>query len=203
MCRWASKNTHNTKSIKKLKARFSRLLRHPAWKWSGTILMRVKFRTLTQLFIYILSRLRLCVNAANVMQCVVHIAIRHATLVIQSTASLSVAGRFAPHSPLEIHTRRAVWGTLDIQANITIQMDHQKKHAAVAESGTGLQKQISANLIYNRLAMVQYRYQDRFKLYCARGTYPGVQADWNCESRANLQVAFPGRGADLSRLEVT
>ena len=128
MCRWASKNTHNTKSIKKLKARFSRLLRHPAWKWSGTILMRVKFRTLTQLFIYILSRLRLCVNAANVMQCVVHIAIRHATLVIQSTASLSVAGRFAPHSPLEIHTRRAVWGTLDIQANIAIQMDHQKKN---------------------------------------------------------------------------
>jgi len=34
-----TKNTYNIKSKQKTKARFSRLLRHPAWKWSGIILV--------------------------------------------------------------------------------------------------------------------------------------------------------------------
>jgi len=34
-----TKNTYNIKSIQKTKAKFSHLLRHPAWKQSGTIMV--------------------------------------------------------------------------------------------------------------------------------------------------------------------
>jgi len=34
-----TKNTYNIKSTQKARARFSHLLQHLAWKWSGTMLV--------------------------------------------------------------------------------------------------------------------------------------------------------------------
>jgi len=43
---------NNTKQTQKTKARFSRLLRHPAWKWRGPILVSALHKSVTYLLTY-------------------------------------------------------------------------------------------------------------------------------------------------------